>query len=266
MATFFAVDTETEARVPAPRGLHWIRLLDMSLLTGDVESAAAWLVEVAQRPDQPPTLATHVNVHNYYLFDHDQALRAVIKRDCTLFFDGIGMKLGFAAQGTGWVPDLNGTDMFPLVMARLSLLQVPVYFLGGPGPALERAVDRTRETYPKLQLVGYHPGYFEEDEDSRVVEDINRSGARVLLNGRGCPLQERFAVRQRLNLRLPLVWNVGGLLDFVSGDKPRAPELMRRIRLEWAYRVGREPLRMWRRVAIEPPWFMQHVLRGGPKR
>ncbi|WP_327249822.1 WecB/TagA/CpsF family glycosyltransferase [Streptomyces sp. NBC_01320] len=39
----------------------------------------------------------------------------------------------------------------------------------------------------------------------------------------------------------------GAALDFVAGTKPQAPLWMRRSGLEWAFRLGREPHRLWRR-------------------
>jgi exopolysaccharide biosynthesis WecB/TagA/CpsF family protein len=59
-----------------------------------------------------------------------------------------------------------------------------------------------------------------------------------------------------------LIWTAGGLFDFVSGAKPRAPRWLRRLRLEWLYRLGLEPRRMWRRNTIPPLWLAARVLRA----
>jgi exopolysaccharide biosynthesis WecB/TagA/CpsF family protein len=82
----------------------------------------------------------------------------------------------------------------------------------------------------------------------------------LLVIARGCPLQEKFALEHLGDLKVNAIWVVGGLFDFVSGAKPRAPRWVRVARLEWFYRFKIEPKRMWRRVSIIYPWFMYRAL------
>jgi len=93
-----------------------------------------------------------------------------------------------------------------------------------------------------------------------VVRRINRSGAQLLLVGRGAPLQDEFILRWYLELDVRVVWAVGGLFDFLSGTKPRAPDALRRLHLEWLYRLAREPRRMWFRNLPVPLWFAGRVI------
>jgi UDP-N-acetyl-D-mannosaminuronic acid transferase (WecB/TagA/CpsF family) len=57
------------------------------------------------------------------------------------------------------------------------------------------------------------------------------------------------------------VLTVGALFDFVSGAVPRAPRMVRMMRLEWAYRLVQEPARLWRRYVLGIPVFLFHVFR-----
>ena len=75
------------------------------------------------------------------------------------------------------------------------------------------------------------------------------------------PRQEKW-VAHKIDARhctLPIA--VGALFDFLSGTVPRAPMWMRRLRLEWFYRLSHEPRRLWRRYVIGNPLFMLRVLR-----
>jgi exopolysaccharide biosynthesis WecB/TagA/CpsF family protein len=155
---------------------------------------------------------------------------------------------------------LNGTDLFPLVADRARRSHLPLYFLGGTLDVVRAAAQRCVVQYPGLELVGYESGFFEAVDEAHVVRRINRSGAQMLLVGRGAPLQDEFVLRWCSELDVSVVWAVGGLFDFLSGAKPRAPNAIRRLRLEWLYRFLHEPRRMWFRNVPEPVWFAARVI------
>jgi exopolysaccharide biosynthesis WecB/TagA/CpsF family protein len=187
-------------------------------------------------------------------------MRAV-GRQCLLLFDGVGMKLGAVLRRKGWVPDVNGTDLFPEVMRLAAARGLRLFFLGGTQEVVQEAVARARARHAGLQVAGFRSGYFGRHQEGEIVERINASGAQLLLVGMGCPLQEAFTLRNLRALEVPVIWQVGGLFDFVSGNKPRAPMLIRRARLEWGFRLALEPRRMWYRYLVVPAWFLQRCLR-----
>jgi N-acetylglucosaminyldiphosphoundecaprenol N-acetyl-beta-D-mannosaminyltransferase len=94
-----------------------------------------------------------------------------------------------------------------------------------------------------------------EEEEEQVVADIAASGARIVFVGLGCPKQELWM--DRVHGRLPAVTvGVGAAFDFLSGSKRRAPRFMQQAGLEWAFRLGLEPRRLWRRYARHNPRFV----------
>src|SRR5690606_37113171 len=97
------------------------------------------------------------------------------------------------------------------------------------------------------------------DDDAAVAADIRASGADLVLVGMGCPRQELFAARHLVVPGGVSALCVGGLLDFTAGEKPRAPALVRRLRLEWVYRLILEPRRMWRRYLVGNVVFMARL-------
>ncbi len=236
--------------------------LDLPLLVGNLESTAQWLAsEAAAQRNRPPLLISHINLHNYYLLCGDEGLRSQIVGECRLLFDGIGLKLGALAMGRGWLDDINGTDLYPLVFDRIERARIPAFFLGGTAEVKAKAIACIQSRWPSLAVAGHRSGYFRPDDEPAVAAEIRASGARLLVNSRGFPRQEEFAIRNRNDLGVSVVWNVGGLFDFISETKPRAPLSMRRLRLEWLYRLWLEPQRMWPRTVIEPPWLVTHVIR-----
>src|SRR5207244_12634048 len=90
-------------------------------------------------------------------------------------------------------------------------------------------------------------------EEGHVAAEINSSGAAVVWVGIGQPKQERWMARMRARLTPPLLVGVGAAFDFHSGLVAQAPPWMQRAGLEWAFRLSREPRRLWRRYARSNP-------------
>jgi N-acetylglucosaminyldiphosphoundecaprenol N-acetyl-beta-D-mannosaminyltransferase len=110
---------------------------------------------------------------------------------------------------------------------------------------LERAVENADLNWPGLVLAGYRDGYFGEEEEAEIVEDIKRSNPDCLFIGLPTPRKERFLHRYRETLGVPFIMGVGGSFDVLAGHVSRAPRSLQNAGLEWLYRVYQEPKRMW---------------------
>lgn len=245
---------------PAKFGLECVPCFGLPLFAGSFDDAVSLLDALARWDAGAPVIVAHVNLANLHVLHDRNELRDRLARRAVLFLDGIGLKSGVAILGGRWVKDVNGTDLFPMLMGRLSRRRGRVYMLG----ALERVVeDATRATaarYPDVNIVGCAGGYFDAHVENDLVQRINAAEPDVLLVARGFGLQEEFVLRHIDSLQVPLIWTVGGLFDMISGHAPRAPIWMRRLRLEWLFRFAREPRRMWHRNIVSPPWFFAHVI------
>lgn len=122
---------------------------------------------------------------------------------------------------------------------------ISFYFLGATERVNERAVQTMERLYPGLVFAGRRNGYFRPDEEDRVVDEINASRADILWVGMGVPIEQRFVRRNLHRLQgVSVVKTCGGLFDFLSGDRPRAPNWMQALGFEWAYRAWQEPARL----------------------
>jgi N-acetylglucosaminyldiphosphoundecaprenol N-acetyl-beta-D-mannosaminyltransferase len=240
--------------------LRLIRLGNLPLVTGSFANAADWLVELALAAPAWPVVVSHINACNYYYLQKRPALRDRLAKEAVLILDGIGMKIGCRILGLGWLPDLNGTDLFPFVMERASRERLRIFCLGSEQHVADAAAGEISRRYPGVEIAGSRGGFFDADEEDGIVSSVNGSGAQMLLVGRGFLRQETFALKHLARLNVSLVWNVGGLFDFVSAAKPRAPLFMRRARLEWLFRFLREPGRMWHRNLVAAPRFLAGML------
>ena len=148
---------------------------------------------------------------------------------------------------------------------RAARQAIPMYLYGGrTEQALELLEQRLRERFPGLRIVGGHSPPFRtltSAEEERVLEEIDASGAAVVWVGTGQPKQELWMAGVRPRLAAPLLVGVGAAFDFHAGLVPQAPAWMQRNGLEWAYRLSREPRRLWRRYARYNPRFAAGFLR-----
>src|SRR6185312_7784856 len=94
------------------------------------------------------------------------------------------------------------------------------------------------------------------EERTAVAEDINDSEADVVWVGIGVPKQEKWMAELRPHLEPPVLVGVGAAFDFHAGLVPQAPPWLQKAGLEWAYRLTREPRRLWRRYLRYNPRFV----------
>jgi N-acetylglucosaminyldiphosphoundecaprenol N-acetyl-beta-D-mannosaminyltransferase len=118
--------------------------------------------------------------------------------------------------------------------------------------------------YQGLKIVGENNGYFEKNtiEEKNIINSINESHADILLVGLGAPFQEKWIHSHRKELSSKILMGVGGLFDFYSGNIPRAPLWIRKMGLEWTYRLYQEPRRMFKRYVIGNPLFIYRVYKS----
>lgn len=192
-----------------------------------------------------------------------QPLRARMAADPTLRIvnDGLGMDLGaLCVHGRRFAGNLNGTDLIPFLCRQA---EVPLkLFLVGSAPGVARAAGEALRAQLGQQVVGVCDGYGElAAAGPALAERINRSGADVVLVAFGNPMQERWILDNADALHAPLVFGVGALLDFLSGKAQRAPAWVRRVRMEWLYRLLREPRRLLKRYSWDLLVFFRVCLR-----
>jgi len=147
-----------------------------------------------------------------------------------------------------------GPDLMPLALEAAAEAGIPVGFYGGTESTLARLVARVRTRFPNLNVAYAKSPPFRAltaEEDSHVIEDIARAGVRILFVGLGSPKQD-FWMHAHAGRIHAVMLGVGAAFDFFPGTKPQAPRWMRRIGLEWLFRLATEPKRLWRRYLHNP--------------
>ncbi|WP_293799362.1 WecB/TagA/CpsF family glycosyltransferase [uncultured Bosea sp.] len=189
---------------------------------------------------------------------------AALQRSLSTFLvlaDGIGVDLGsWLLYGKAFPANLNGTDFFPALFACPGR-PMRVALLGGRPGVAERAAANLTQLYPAHRFSVVSHGYFSAGEESALLDRLKAQRPDLLLVAMGNPLQERFIADKLGPQHCSVAAGVGALFDFFADEVPRAPELLRQVRLEWLYRFWLEPRRLWRRYVLGNPAFLLRMAR-----
>lgn len=195
-----------------------------------------------------------VNVHTIYEARRDSTFLEGLRRADLLLPDGSGLSIAGQLLGTPIIENLNGTDLTPRLLGAAEERGMSVYMVGANDAVIQRCKAILESRYPRLRILGARHGYLKGAYEREVVGEINRLKPDIVLVGMGTPLQERWII-ENSGFAAKVCLAVGGLFDFLSGEKPRAPRWMRSLGIEWLFRFMLEPRSKWKRIIVEIPWF-----------
>ena len=201
-----------------------------------------------------------VNAHclNVAASDHDY--RDALAMAELVLADGSGVLLAAKLLQTPITHNLNGTDLGPTLCEAVAADGGSVFLLGARPGVAEQSAARLLARYPRLRIAGIQHGYFDPANSAEVVAQINAARPDMLLVALGVPLQELWITQHAAELNVPVCLAVGALFDFLSESVARAPWLLRRLGIEWLYRLYQEPRRLWRRYLLGNVRFVARVL------
>jgi N-acetylglucosaminyldiphosphoundecaprenol N-acetyl-beta-D-mannosaminyltransferase len=174
--------------------------------------------------------------------------------------DGIGVVYGAKILKNPLPQRVAGFDIVCGLFERLAKSGEGVFLFGAKPGVAEAAKVRIEEQYPGVSVVGCRNGYFKPEDEPGIVQQINESGAKLLLVCLGAPKQEKWISAYKDQLNVNLCMGVGGTLDVFAGVVKRAPEIFIKLNLEWAYRFIKNPSRLGRFAAL--PKFMIKVIKS----
>lgn len=230
-------------------------VMDIRIHAVTMKEALEWAVERVS--EEKPSMICTANAEMIMNAQTDKELAYILNRSDLVVADGAGVLWAGEQLGTPFPERVTGADFAAELLKKAAALSWPVYFLGGAPGVAAKAAKRFMETETSFTLAGCHDGYFDEEEEKKILEDIRKSGARLLLVGLGVPKQEKWLWNHKEELGPVLSMGIGGCFDVMSGNLPRAPLWMQNHRLEWAYRLYLQPSRIGRMMAI--PKFMRAV-------
>ncbi|MCA9271096.1 MAG: WecB/TagA/CpsF family glycosyltransferase [Planctomycetales bacterium] len=245
--------------------------IDALDMRGALDTLLGWI-------DTPSGACRYVvtpNVDHTVLLQEHALLRDVYAEAGLVLADGAPVVLAARLLGKPLPERVTGSDLVPQLCQRSQDAGRPLrlFLLGAMPGVAERAKQNVEARWPSVHVADVYspPLGFEKDpaENDRILTRIEAAEVDVLVVGLGAPKQEFWvhAHRDRIAARAALC--VGATIDFLAGEKRRAPRWMQRGGLEWLHRVVTEPKRLARRYARDAWLFPQIVWRewlGGSPR
>lgn len=205
----------------------------------------------------------YLNAHAINLAAKDKEFHAILRNNAFNFPDGMGLKIAGRFEGYRLQENLNGTDMYPKLMDLAKDNDYSVFFLGAKENVLDNLCLNARKNWETVRIAGRHHGYFDKKEESpSVIEKINFAKPDILFVSFGMPLQEKWIAKYAPSIEAKAIFATGGLFDFYGGKVKRAPIWMRKLGLEWLYRMFIEPKRLWKRYVLGNPVFLMRLIKN----
>lgn len=198
------------------------------------------------------------NVHMLVEAHRKPSFAAVLKSADLVTPDGMPLVWMLKLMGASGQNRVAGFDVVMELCRRASEQRVGVFFLGSEPAILDNMRVRLDREFPNLPIVGMEPLPFRpmtQAEDEAIVRQINESGAGIVFLSLGCPKQEAWMAEHHDRIQAVML-GVGGVFPVYAGNQQLAPAAIRRLGLEWLYRLIQEPRRLFWRYASTNPVFV----------
>jgi N-acetylglucosaminyldiphosphoundecaprenol N-acetyl-beta-D-mannosaminyltransferase len=206
------------------------------------------------------------NVDHLMTLRKDPDMRAVYRKADYRICDSKIVQYASIFLGNPIKEKISGADLLPAFYEyNKHDPNTKIFLLGAAEGIAKQAQENINQKVGREIAIGsYSPPFgFENDEkeSQKIIEMIEESGATVLAMGVGSPKQEKWIVKYKNQLKnIKIFFAIGAAIDFEAGNKPRAPQWMSEVGLEWFYRLACEPQRLWKRYLIEDLPFIGLVI------
>jgi N-acetylglucosaminyldiphosphoundecaprenol N-acetyl-beta-D-mannosaminyltransferase len=225
-----------------------------------VAQIMAWVADPAERC----RFVVTPNVDHVVMLQHHDGLKAAYTDAGMVLADGAPVLWSSRLLRCSLPERVAGSDLVPaLFEAAHNHHSLRTYLLGAAPGIADRAAANIRSRWPAVEVVGTYspPIGFEKDEseNAAILNRIASAQPDVLIVGLGAPKQELWVHKQREAIYAKVALCVGATIDFLAGERSRAPIWMREAGLEWLYRVASEPRRLAARYAKDA-WIFPRLL------
>lgn len=235
------------------------RLFDVridALTMTDVVAAVAQAIESRER-----LLIGVVNAAKMVKMQRDSALRRAVLGADMILADGMSVVWASRLIRAPLPERVAGIDLMLRVLELCDQKKYRVYCLGATEEVLASLRALIARNYPGVELVGTRNGYYDASDEPAIAREIRETKADVLFVGMTSPRKELFLADWCDEMGVPVCHGVGGAFDVLAGKVRRAPGLIQRAGMEWAFRVAQEPRRLGRRYVDTNTAFLRMLAR-----
>lgn len=202
---------------------------------------------------------TVTGVHGVSESQEDAALREIHNASFLSTPDGMPMVWMGKLAGSSVISRVYGPDLMLLVLQDGIERGWRHFFFGGGDGVADDLREKLTARFPGLMVVGTLTPPFRPlnaSEDEALARQVAEARPDCFWVGLSTPKQERFMAAYASKLEATLFFGVGAAFDFHAGRVPQAPSVLQKAGLEWAYRLVKEPKRLWKRYLKNNPVFL----------
>ncbi len=239
---------------PESRHILGVRVDDVSL-----EEAINLIETWASTPVSGGRLVVTANPEYVMAARRDPAFRELINQAALVTPDGVGLMYAGRFLKQPFRERVTGVAMTHALARRSAETGLSLFLLGAAPGVAESAAEKFLELYPGVKIAGCWAGQAGLEGDAESIAQITATKPAIILVAYGMMKQDWWSVRNLSKSGAQVSIGVGGVFDYLAGKSKLAPQWMRRVGLEWLYRLWQEPWR-WRRIMVAVPWFGSAVL------
>ncbi|WP_165724788.1 WecB/TagA/CpsF family glycosyltransferase [Pseudoalteromonas sp. SA25] len=191
-----------------------------------------------------PGVGVAINPEKIMAANNDPKVMSILQKATLRYPDGIGVSYVMQKRLGTKVARIPGCELWEQLMLRSVEQQIPVFLLG----ATKNTVTQTSNKLKALDVnvIGCRDGYFTDEQQATVINEIVNSGAKIVSVALGSPRQELFIFECIKRAPHTFFMGVGGTYDVYTNNVKRAPYFFRVLNLEWLFRLLSQPSRLFR--------------------
>lgn len=213
--------------------------------------------------ERKPRLVVTADATALVIAHEDPEFHTIINGADLVTPDGVGLIWAAKRQGTPFVERVPGVDLVKQLVRLSHERGYRIFFLGAAPGVAEEAARNLLCQFPNAVIAGTQHGYFNEEQESEILQAIRTANPDILLAAMGMPKQEKWLVKHQQALQVPVSIGVGGSFDVYSGRIRRAPKLFQKLGLEWFWRLAQDPRKIGKVKNL--PHFIRLILKAGSR-
>lgn len=203
-----------------------------------------------------------INAYSYVMAQKIPAFKKALQNADILIPDGFPIVFAARILKNKKIYKIAGEDLFFHFMKLMNESHGRVFLIGSTDVTLAKMKERASQQFPYISIGTYSPPYkseFSKEDSEQMIRAINTHNSDVVFVGMTAPKQEMWAEQYKQEIQAKAICSIGAVFDFYAGTVKRAPQWMIKLKLEWFYRLYKEPKRMWKRYLIYSPLFFWYL-------
>ncbi|MGE8486274.1 MAG: WecB/TagA/CpsF family glycosyltransferase [Pseudomonas sp.] len=234
-------------------------LFGVPIATATFKEAVQHLILDAHSKEKKAKVVVTPNVDHVVMLDRRPEIKSIYLKADYFFADGWPIVFASNILNKRIPERVTGADLMPELLLLANNSKMKVFIVGGFPGEESNIYSKLKQLYPDVNLSIYSPanGFKNGSQDSdKIIEQINFKRPDMVFVCIGYPRQEVWAIQNKELLQANLVLCVGAALDFIVGKVKRAPITVRKLKMEWLWRLLSDPKRLWRRYILEDTKFV----------